>query len=96
MPEGMERRNEKNVVGTGPSHKPHPRRRTQAHCTRIGEAMRPAAEAYGKTMNRLINEYMAGASKDPLDDTARANLITQDQRESETNRRIHRTMKECI
>ncbi len=92
MPEEMERTNEKDVVGTSPSPKPHPRRRPQAHCTRIGEAVWPAAEAYGKTMNRLINEYMAGASKGPLD----ANLIAQDQRESETNRRTHRTMKECI
>lgn len=34
--------------------------------TQVGEAMRPAAEAYGKAMNRLVNEYMAGASKGPL------------------------------
>lgn len=35
--------------------------------TQVGEAMRPAAEAYGKTMNRLVNEYMAlGPAKAPL------------------------------
>ena len=64
--------------------------------TQIGEAVRPAAEAYGKTMNRLVNEYMAGASKGPLGDAARANLKAQDQREREANRRVRRTMKECI
>ena len=64
--------------------------------TQIGEAMRPAAEAYGKTMNRLVNEYMAGASKGPLGDAARANLKAQDQREREANRGVRRTMKECI
>ena len=64
--------------------------------TQIGEAVRPAAEAYGKTMNRLVNEYMAGASKGPLGDAARANLKAQDQREREANRGVRRTMKECI
>lgn len=64
--------------------------------TQIGEAMRPAAEAYGKTMNRLVNEYMAGASKGPLDDAARANLKAEDQREREANRGVRHTMKECI
>ncbi|HHK4642120.1 TPA: hypothetical protein ACQTZE_006760, partial [Pseudomonas aeruginosa] len=64
--------------------------------TQVGEAMRPAAEAYGKTMNRLVNEYMAGASKGPLGDAARANLKAQDQREREANRGVRRTMKECI
>lgn len=64
--------------------------------TQIGEAMRPAAEAYGKTMNRLVNEYMAGASKGPLGDAARANLKAQDKREREANRGVRRTMKECI
>lgn len=64
--------------------------------TKVGEAMRPAAEAYGKTMNRLVNEYMAGASKGPLGDAARANLKAQDQREREANRGVRRTMKECI
>lgn len=63
--------------------------------TQIGEAMRPAAEAYGRTMNRLVNEYMAGASKGPLGDAARANL-KEDQREREANRGVRRTMKECI
>ena len=58
--------------------------------------MRLAAEAYGKTMSRLVNEYMAGASKGPLDDAARANLKAQDQREREANRGVRRTMKECI
>ena len=64
--------------------------------TQVGEAMRPAAEAYGKTMNRLVNEYMAGASKGPLGDAARANLKAQDQREREANRGVRRTMKEYI
>ncbi|MFG8812124.1 hypothetical protein ACEPUO_19290 [Pseudomonas aeruginosa] len=64
--------------------------------TQVGVAMRPAAEAYGKTMNRLVNEYMAGASKGPLGDAARANLKAQDQREREANRGVRRTMKECI
>jgi len=64
--------------------------------TQVGEAMRPAAEAYGNTMNRLVNEYMAGASKGPLGDAARANLKAQDQREREANRGVRRTMKECI
>lgn len=64
--------------------------------TQIGEAVRPAAEAYGKTMNRLVNEYMAGASKGPLGDAARANLKAQDQRELEANRGVRRTMRECI
>lgn len=64
--------------------------------TQIGEAVRPAAEAYGKAMNRLVNEYMAGASKGPLGDAARANLKAQDQREREANRGVRRTMKECI
>lgn len=64
--------------------------------TQIGEAVRPAAEAYGKTMNRLVNEYMAGASKGPLGDAARANLKAQDQREREANRGVRRSMKECI
>ncbi|HBN8314981.1 TPA: hypothetical protein ACMFPZ_005605 [Pseudomonas aeruginosa] len=62
----------------------------------VGEAMGPAAEAYSKTMNRLFNEYMAGASKGPLGDAARANLKAQNQREREANRGIRRTMKECI
>jgi hypothetical protein len=48
--------------------------------------MWPAAEAYGKTMSRLVNEYMAGAGKGPLGDAARANLKAQDQREREANR----------
>ncbi|MBH3337514.1 hypothetical protein I5L51_00115 [Pseudomonas mendocina] len=64
--------------------------------TQVGEAMRPAAEAYGKTMNRLVNEYIAGAGKGPLGDAARANLKAQDQREREANRGVRRTMKECI
>lgn len=64
--------------------------------TQIGEVMRPAAEAYGKTMNRLVNEYMAGASKGPLGEAARANLKAQDQREREATRGVRRTMKECI
>lgn len=82
----MEKTNEKDAVGTGPSRKPRTCRRIQAHCHQVGEAMRPAAEAYGKTINRLVNEHMAGASKGPLGDAARANLKAQDQREREANR----------
>lgn len=64
--------------------------------TQVGEAVRPAAEAYSRTVNRLFNEYMAGASKGPLGDAARANLKAQDQRERKANRGVRRTMKECI
>lgn len=64
--------------------------------TQIGEAVRPAAEAYGKTMNRLVNEYMAGASKGPLGYAARANLKAQDKREREANRGVRCIMKEGV
>ncbi len=50
--------------------------------TQVGEAMGPTAEAYGKTMNRLFNEYMAGASKGPLGDAAIANFKAQDRHQS--------------
>lgn len=60
--------------------------------TQVGEAVRPAAEAYSRTVNRLFNEYMAGASKGPLGDAARANLKAQ----GEADRGVRRTMKECI
>ncbi|WOC79005.1 hypothetical protein RTE98_00305 [Stutzerimonas frequens] len=39
--------------------------------TQVGDAMRPAAEAYSNTMTRLVNEYFAG-SKDVLGEAARA------------------------
>lgn len=63
--------------------------------TQVGEAMQPAAEAYGNTMTRLVNEFFAG-SKGVMGEAARANLKAQDQREREANRGIRRTMKECI
>ncbi|MDT3710913.1 MAG: hypothetical protein ROZ65_12405 [Pseudomonadaceae bacterium] len=63
--------------------------------TQVGEAMRPAAEAYGNTMTRLVNEYFAG-SKGVLGEAARANLKAQDKREREANRGVRRPMKECI
>jgi hypothetical protein len=63
--------------------------------TQVGDALRPAAEAYGKTVNTLVNEFLAG-SKGPIGEAARANLKAQDQRELEANRGVRRTMKECI
>ncbi|HZX15405.1 MAG TPA: hypothetical protein VFF22_00855 [Pseudomonas sp.] len=63
--------------------------------TQVGEALRPAAEAYGKTVNTLVNEFFAG-SKSPLGEAARSNLKSQNQRELEANRGVRRTMKECI
>lgn len=63
--------------------------------TQVGDAMRPAAEAYSNTMTRLVNEYFAG-SKGVLGEAARANLKAQDQREREANRGVRRTVKECI
>lgn len=63
--------------------------------TQVGDAMRPAAEAYGKGMQRLVNEFFAG-SEGPMGQAARAHLKTQDKRERETNRGLSRTMKECI
>lgn len=63
--------------------------------TQVGEAMQPAAEAYGNTITRLVNEFFAG-SKGVMGEAARANLKAQDQREREANRGVRRTMKECI
>lgn len=63
--------------------------------THVGDAMRPAAEAYGITMTRLVHEFFAG-STGVMGDAARANLKAQDQREREANRGVRRTMKECI
>jgi hypothetical protein len=63
--------------------------------TQVGDAMRPAAEAYGNKVNKLVNEFFAG-SKGPMGQAARANLKSQDQREREANRGVRRTMKECI
>ena len=63
--------------------------------TQVGDAMRPAAEAYGRGMQQLVNEFFAG-SKGPMGEAARANLKVQDQREREANRGVRRTMKECI
>ncbi len=63
--------------------------------TQVGEAMQPAAEAYGNTMTRLVNEFFAG-SKGVMGEAARANLKAQDQREREANRGVRRTMRECI
>lgn len=33
--------------------------------TQVGDALRPAAEAYGKTVDKLVNELFAG-SKGPM------------------------------
>lgn len=63
--------------------------------TQVGDALRPAAEAYGKTVNTLVNEFFAG-SKGPMGQAARANMKAQDQREREANRGVRRTMRECI
>lgn len=63
--------------------------------TQVGDALRPAAEAYGKGMQKLVNELFAG-SKDPMGEAARSNLKAQDKREREANRGVRRTMKECI
>ncbi|OMG62001.1 hypothetical protein AUR61_018535 [Stutzerimonas balearica] len=63
--------------------------------TQVGDAMRPAAEAYSNTMTRLVNEYFAG-SKGVLGEAARANLKAQDQSEREANRGVRRSMTECI
>lgn len=63
--------------------------------TQVGDALRPAAEAYGNTVNTLVNEFFAG-SKGPMGEAARSNLKSQDQREHEANRGVRRTMKECI
>jgi hypothetical protein len=63
--------------------------------TQVGDALRPAAEAYGKTVNTLVNEFFAG-SRGPLGEAARSNLKSQDLREREANRGVRRTMKECI
>lgn len=63
--------------------------------TQVGEAMQPAAEAYGTTMTRLVNEFFAG-SKGVMGEAARANLKVQDQREREANRGVRRSMKDCI
>ncbi|MCW2290917.1 hypothetical protein M2262_000967 [Pseudomonas sp. BIGb0408] len=63
--------------------------------TQVGDAMRPAAEAYGKGMQKLVNEFFAG-SEGPMGKAARANLKAQDNREREANRGVRRSMKECI
>jgi hypothetical protein len=63
--------------------------------TQVGDAIRPAAEAYGKGVQKLVNELFAG-SKGPMGEAARANLKAQDKREREANRGVRRTMKECI
>lgn len=63
--------------------------------TQVGDAIRPAAEAYGNGMQRLVNELFAG-SKGSMGEAARANLKAQEKREREANRGVRRTMKECI
>lgn len=63
--------------------------------TQAGDAMRPAAEAIGKGMNQLVNEFFAG-SDGPMGNAARANLKYQEKREREANRGVRRSMKECI
>lgn len=63
--------------------------------TQVGDALRPAAEAYGKGMQKMVNELFAGF-KSPMGEAARANLKAQYKREREANRGVRRTMKECI
>jgi len=63
--------------------------------TQVGDAMRPAAEAYGNVVSRGTDEFFAG-SKGMLGDAARANIKARDQLEREANRGVRRTMKECI
>lgn len=63
--------------------------------TQVGDAARPAAEAYGNGMQRLVNEFFAG-SKGTMGEAARANLQAQEKREREAGRDVRRTMKECI
>lgn len=63
--------------------------------TQVGDAMRPAAEAYGSTMTRLVHEFFAG-SEGVMGEAARANLKAQEQRERVANRGVRRTMKDCI
>lgn len=63
--------------------------------TQVGDALRPAADAYGKTVDKLVNELFAG-SKGPIGEAARTNLKAQDLREHEANRGVRRTVKECI
>lgn len=61
----------------------------------VGDAMRPAAEAYGNTMTHLVNEFFAGSKK--RDGRGRpCQPQAQDQRAREANRGVRRTMKECI
>ncbi len=68
---------------------------TKPIATQVGDAMRPAAEAYSKGMQQLVNEFFVG-SKGPIGEAARANLKAQDKREREASRGVRRTMKECI
>lgn len=63
--------------------------------TQVGDTIRPAAEAYGKGMQQLVNELFAG-SKGAMGEAARANLKAQEKQEREANRGTRRTMKECI
>lgn len=63
--------------------------------TQVGDAMRPAAEAYGRGVHQLVNEFFAG-SKGPMGEAARASLKAQDRREREANRGVRRSMRECI
>ena len=61
----------------------------------VGDIVRPAAEAYGNGVQRLVNEFFAG-SEGSLGEAARANLKAQDKSEREANRGVRRTTKECI
>lgn len=63
--------------------------------TQAGDAIRPAAEAYGKTVDKLVNELFAG-SKGPIGEAARSNLKMQEKREREANRGTRKSMRECI
>lgn len=63
--------------------------------TQVGDALRPVAEAYSNTVDKLVNELFAG-SKGPMGEATRANIKSHDEREREANRGVRRTMKECI
>lgn len=63
--------------------------------TQAGEIIEPAAEAYGRAVNQVVNEFLAG-TKGPLSKAARANLKRDADQEQQANRGVRRTMKECI
>lgn len=68
---------------------------TTPAATQVGDAIRPAAEAYGKTVGRLVNEFFAG-SPGPMGAAARASLKAHATQDREANRGTRRNMKDCI